>query len=82
MSIVAFDDFDGDPSEDELAAIEAEMPVITAEMKLLDAEIALMFGPRPILSLDWTRIRAAEREVIAAWRAWLAGQSETGEEVA
>lgn len=82
MSIVAFDDFDGDPSPAELAAIDAEMRVITAEMKLLDAELAVMFGPRPILPLDWTRVRAAEREVIEAWTAWLASQTHNGEEAA
>jgi hypothetical protein len=82
MSIVAFDDFDGDPSPAELAAIDAEMPVITAEMKLLDVELAVMFGPRPVLPIDWTRVRAAEREVIEAWNAWLTSQPQTGEEAA
>ncbi len=72
MSIVAFDDFDGDPSPAELATIDAEMPVITAEIKLLDAELALLFGPRPVLPIDWSRVRAAERAVLTAWLDWQA----------
>jgi hypothetical protein len=83
MSIVASDAFDGEPSREELAAIEAEWSVIAAEMKLLDAEIAVLAAPRPVPPLDWTRVRAAERDVIAAWLAyWLAESIDAGTEAA
>jgi hypothetical protein len=56
------------PSLAELAAIEAEWPVIEAEMALVDAEIAVLTGPgRKPTDLEWQRLRAAERDVVAAW---------------
>lgn len=84
MSIVASDDFDGEPSPAELAAIEAEEPVIAAELDLLDAELAILNVPRPT-ELDWHRVRAAEKAVIAAWLSvWLFRRPlrRTGREVA
>ena len=61
------------PSLAELAAIEAEWPVIEAEMALVDAEIAVVTGPgRKPTDLEWQRLRAAERAVIAAWLVYAA----------
>lgn len=56
----------GEPSPENLAAIEAEWPLIEAELSVLDAEIALINaadhgGPSP---LDWRRLRRAEARVI------------------
>jgi hypothetical protein len=82
MFIVASDDYDGEPSPAELAAIEGEWPVIEAELTLLDAEIAVLAAPRPVPALDWSRVRAAERAVISAWLGWLAGLPRTGREAA
>ena len=55
----------GEPSPEDLAAIEAEWPLIEAEIGLIDAEIALINaadhgGPSP---LDWRRLRRAEARV-------------------
>lgn len=61
------------PSLAELAAIEAEWPVIEAEMALVDAEIAVLTGPgRKPTDLEWQRLRAAERDVLAAWLVFVA----------
>jgi hypothetical protein len=54
-----------EPSDSDLAAIEAEWPLIEAEMDLLNAEIAHINaadhgGPSP---LDWRRLRRAEARV-------------------
>ena len=55
----------GEPTPDDLSAIEAEWPLIEAELAVLDAEIALINaadrgGP---FSLDWRRLRRAEARV-------------------
>ncbi len=55
----------GEPSPEDLAAIEAEWPLIEAELFVLDAEIAWINaadrgGPSP---LDWRRLRRAEARV-------------------
>lgn len=55
----------GEPTEADLAAIEAEWPLIEAELSLLDAQIVALSttgGPSP---LDWRRLRRAERRVLA-----------------
>lgn len=71
------------PSLAELAAIEAEWPVIEAEMALVDAEIAVLTGPgRKPTDLEWQRLRAAERDVLAAWLVFAARWGRTGREVA
>jgi hypothetical protein len=76
MSIVASDDFDAEPSAAELAAIEDEAPVIAAELDLLDAELAILNAPRPT-ELDWHRVRAAERSLVAAHlMVWLFRQAQ------
>ena len=54
-----------EPTDADLAAIDAEWPLIEAELALLDAEIALIHaadhgGPSP---LDWRRLRRAEARV-------------------
>ena len=62
------DDEPDGPSLAELAAIEAEWPVIEKEIELVDAEIAVLTGPgRKPTDLEWQRLRAAERAVLAAW---------------
>lgn len=64
---------DREPSAEELAAIEAEWPVIKAELALLDAEIAVIQAGRArATALDWQRVRTAERELAAAWVAFIA----------
>ncbi len=55
----------GEPTPEDLSAIEAEWPVIEAELSVLDAEIALINaanhgGPS---ALDWRRLRRAEARV-------------------
>ncbi len=82
MFIVASDDYDGEPSPDELAAIAAEWPVIEAELSLLDAEIGVISAPRPVTAWQWRRVRAAERAVVSAWLEWLASLPQTGREAA
>lgn len=55
----------GEPTADDLAAIEAEWPLIEAELTLVDAEIRTLSaagGPSP---LDWRRLRRAQRQVLA-----------------
>jgi len=62
------------PTDEELAAIEAEAPVIDAELRLLDAEIALIrLGRHKATELDWQRVRNAEAALAAAWLAYLMG---------
>jgi hypothetical protein len=55
----------GEPTPEDLAAIEAEWPLIAAELDVLDAEITIINsadrgGPSP---LDWRRLRRAEARV-------------------
>ncbi len=57
----------GDPTPEDLTAIDAEWPLIEAEIAVLDAEIALINasdhgGPSP---LDWRRLRRAEARALA-----------------
>jgi hypothetical protein len=55
-----------DPTDDELAAIEAEWPLIEAELVVLDAEIRALTAKGGASPLDWRRLRRAERRVLAA----------------
>ncbi|WPR52697.1 DUF6284 family protein [Streptomyces sp. S399] len=64
-----------EPTDAELAAIEAEAPLIAAEVEELDTVIALM--DRPANELDTRRARGAHARVLAA-RAALANAG-TGE---
>jgi hypothetical protein len=55
----------GEPTPDDLAAIEAEWPLIEAELFVLDAEISLIHAAHnggPTV-LDWRRLRRAEAHV-------------------
>ncbi|WP_228990851.1 DUF6284 family protein [Streptomyces sp. DH8] len=58
--------FDGEPSDAELDAIETESPLILAQVALLDAQI--MTIDRIPTELDQQRIRRARRRVLAARR--------------
>ena len=74
---------DEEPSAEDLAAIEEEWPVIEAEVRLLDAEIAVIRAGRARASaMDWQRVRAAEREVVSAWLAYVAAYLGAGKAVA
>jgi hypothetical protein len=57
------------PTDDDLAAIEAEWPLIEAEIALVDAEIRILTVHGQPSPLDWRRLRRAEarvmREVLA-----------------
>ncbi|RZD82510.1 DUF6284 family protein [Streptomyces albidoflavus] len=64
-----------EPTDAELAAIEAEAPLLAAEVEELDTVIALM--DRPVNELDTRRARRAHARVLAA-RAALANTG-TGE---
>ncbi|MGW3454068.1 DUF6284 family protein [Streptomyces albidoflavus] len=64
-----------EPTDAELAAIEAEAPLLAAEVEELDTVIALM--GRPANELDTRRARRAHARVLAA-RAALANTG-TGE---
>ncbi|MEW2110291.1 DUF6284 family protein [Streptomyces albidoflavus] len=64
-----------EPTDAELAAIEAEAPLLAAEVEELDTVIALM--DRPVNELDARRARRAHARVLAA-RAALANTG-TGE---
>jgi hypothetical protein len=73
----------GEPTPEDLSAIEAEWPLIEAELLLLDAEITWINavdhgGPS---SLDWRRLRRAEARVTRV-AAELAGRSATRKAVA
>ena len=72
------------PSLAELAAIDAEWPVIEAEMNVVDAEITVLTGPgHTTTDVEWRRLRAAERALLAAWLVFLAGRRpDTGKAVA
>ncbi|WP_033948562.1 DUF6284 family protein [Streptomyces sp. CNQ431] len=65
-----------EPTDAELAAIEAEAPLLAAEVEELDTVIALM--DRPVNELDIRRARRAHARVLAA-RAALANTAGTGE---
>ncbi|WP_327301985.1 DUF6284 family protein [Streptomyces albidoflavus] len=65
-----------EPTDAELAAIEAEAPLLAAEVEELDTVIALM--DRPANELDTRRARRAHARVLAA-RAALANTAGTGE---
>ncbi|MFH9233753.1 DUF6284 family protein [Streptomyces globisporus] len=65
-AVTAAAPFDGEPSDAELDAIEAESPLTLAEVALLDAQImAIDCTPN---ELDYQRIRRARRRVLAARR--------------
>ncbi|WDV31662.1 DUF6284 family protein [Streptomyces sp. AD16] len=64
-----------EPTDAELAAIEAEAPLLAAEVEELDTVIALM--DRPVNELDTRRARRAHARVLAV-RAALANTG-TGE---
>jgi hypothetical protein len=55
-----------EPTEADLAAIEAEWPLIEAELAVVEAE-ARMLCPGGPMPLDWRRLRHAERRVLVAW---------------
>lgn len=63
---VSGDDEDREPTEGELAAIEAEWPLIEAELELLDAEIVALVTREKSTALAWRRLRRAQRRVLAA----------------
>lgn len=65
-AVTAAAQFDGEPSNAELDAIDREMPLILADVALLDAEIASI--DRTPTELDERRIRRARRRVLAARR--------------
>lgn len=65
-----------EPTDAELAAIEAEAPLIAAEVEELDTVIALM--GRPVNELDTRWARRAHTRVLTA-RAALANTAGTGE---
>jgi hypothetical protein len=52
----------GEPSHEDLLAIEREWPLIEAEMALLDAEIHVLTTDQPC-ELDGRRVRRAEARV-------------------
>ncbi|MFD8109801.1 DUF6284 family protein [Streptomyces microflavus] len=66
QAVVTATPFDGEPTDDELDAIEMEMPAILADVDLLDAQI--MTIDRIPTELDQQRIRRARRQVLAARR--------------
>jgi hypothetical protein len=66
---VTASEFDGEPTDAELAAIDLEMPVILAEVELLDVQISPL--DRPLNPIDWRRLRRAENRLLAE-RSWLA----------
>lgn len=51
------------PTNEELAAIEAEWPLIEAEMAVVDAEVRLITAEPHPTELDRRRLRRAEREL-------------------
>ena len=56
---------DTEPTHAELAEIEREWPAIEAELALLDAEIRMLSAEGGSSSLDWRRLRRAQRRVLA-----------------
>ncbi|MFK4118460.1 DUF6284 family protein [Streptomyces longwoodensis] len=62
-AVTAFADF-MEPTDAELAAIDAEMPVILADVELLDAQIITL--DRTPNEVDARRIRRARRRALAA----------------
>ena len=76
-------DQEPEPSDSELAAIDAHAPVTEAEVRLVDAEIAVLTaGHRSATDLDWQRVHSAERHVLAAWLALAAHQATPAEAAA
>jgi hypothetical protein len=65
---------DREPTARELAAIEREWPLIEAELALLDAQIAILAAEGRVSSLDWRRLRRAERRAARG----LTAQASTG----
>jgi hypothetical protein len=55
---------DGEPSAEDLAAIERESGLIAAEMALLEAEIRLLEAGDRASEVDWQRLRRAMRNVV------------------
>ncbi|OII63249.1 hypothetical protein BJP40_24925 [Streptomyces sp. CC53] len=66
QAVVTATSFDGEPSDEELDAIEQELPLILAEVDLLDAQI--MTIDRPATELDVRRIRRARHRVLTERR--------------
>ncbi|MFF5918937.1 DUF6284 family protein [Streptomyces flavochromogenes] len=62
QAVVTATPFDGEPTNGELDAIEAEMPLILAEIDLLDVEIWML--DRPATALDERRVRRARNRVL------------------
>ncbi|WP_433302292.1 DUF6284 family protein [Actinoplanes sp. CA-030573] len=60
------DEFDFEPADADLDAIEAEEPLISAELVWLDAEITLLaaIDRDAVSDLDHRRVRRAEARVI------------------
>lgn len=57
---------DQEPTDAELAAIEAESPQIEADLALLDAQIRVLTADGGPTQIDWRRLRRAVRQVLAA----------------
>ncbi|MGJ7415753.1 DUF6284 family protein [Streptomyces cinereoruber] len=66
QAVVTAAPFDGEPSDEELDAIEQELPLILAEVDLLDAQIMTL--DRPVTELDERRLRRARNRVLAERR--------------
>jgi hypothetical protein len=71
-----------EPTAADLAAIEAEWPLIEAELSALDAQIRILTAAGGLSSLDWRRLRRAERRVLAARRALAAPAADVVRQVA
>lgn len=55
---------DREPTDAELAAIEAEWPQIEAELELLDAQITALTTRQETGELAWRRLRRTQRRVL------------------
>ncbi|MBW5484733.1 DUF6284 family protein [Streptomyces bambusae] len=64
QAVVTADEFDREPTDAELNAVEAEMPLILAQVDLLDVQIALL-DRLPVSELDARRLRRARGRVLA-----------------
>jgi hypothetical protein len=76
QAAVTADEYDREPTTEELDAIAVETPLILAEVELLDVRIALM-GRTPS-ELDTRRLRKAVHRVLSK-RAALANRAGAGE---
>ncbi|MFJ8021250.1 DUF6284 family protein [Streptomyces sp. NPDC096311] len=66
QAVVTADEFDREPTDAELDAIERELPLIFAEVELLDVRISLL--DRTPSELDQRRIRRACNKVLTVRR--------------